>query len=605
MLQIYIYGPTEEGFIDLDPDAVLQMESLAEAFDEELGTGDFSLPIDIPWTDNNRKKFGFAERIQNFSVKNNYFKCVVYNNYFPELPNAKITMLDKSGTFAFTKGKFSASVSGSKGLFGSLIKNKKLKDLQLGGAITWQGQESRKFAEDLMKGLYPQYPQIAFAPVAIENFIDKDRADYTSEFLALDTVNTIIDDSINWTFERPSSTNPAQIAIGQERMDYQTVPFFKIKFVLKKIFEEHGYIVSGDFLDGTDFDDLVMFNNYGIENYAINYTANLFADLNTSINPSNHVPDILIKEFLNGLFSLFNIFPTFPGVDEVKLVYRKNHIKKRSILSLNKICSNKFTSTLNDAGNEKGYKLNYVWDSADQYYSDRVKDLKDKTLVATVATRGLLDTLNTGRQLTTNDIANVQADNLYYVVADATSNPIKWDVYAEKLNEYISGSGTRQVDCNISTLCTWVEFDNTAALSYKKNYVGTRQPGSYQNKKNVRVTNPFSLKVFYIKPQVNPATGNVIPMSFNNNRNYLNNIIVPYSLSWHGTDGLAINFHKDWEELRDRMEIIKTSITADQKVLTEMANHNCYEINNILFIPYRTERSIPMKAGMEISLVPL
>lgn len=603
------------------------METLAEAFDEDLGVGDFSYPIDVPWTDNNKKIFGFAERIQNFSGMqpkasfaitingstsfiNNFWKCIVYNSYFPVLVSAKITMLEKIGAFTYTQGKFSASIAGSKGIFGSLVKNKKMTALKLGGNITWAGYESRKFAEDLMKGVYPEYAdRIAFTPVAIENFIDTARPDFTTEFLAKDVVNNIIDTAAgadSWTFERPDTNHPLQIAVGPEHADYQTVPFLKLKYVLRQIFEEHGFSVSGDLIDDSGFDDLLLFNNYGIENYTIDFTTANFKDLNNFINPANHVPNILIIDFLKGLFSLFNVFPTFPGVNQVKLVYRKTHINKKNILSLNNIVSNQFDSTPQDAGSAGGYKLNYVWDSADQFYSDRVKVLTDKTLVATVATRGSLNTLDIGRQLTINDIAYVQADNLYYVPADATTNPVViWDTYAEKLNEYIIGAGTRQVDCNISTLCTYVEFNTVTGLWEKRNYVGTRQPGSYQNKKNVRVVNDFGLRIFYGKKRVDISTGTNLPTSFNHNRDDQNNIIEKYSLSWDGENGLAENFHIDWQELQDRMEIVKTFIAVDTKVIADMASHNVYEINNVLFILNLTERIIPLNGGMEIWLVPL
>jgi len=602
MLQIYIFGPTEEGYLDIEQNTVLHLESLAEAWDEDLSTGEFSLPADFPWTDNNRRLLGFAERLENFTKAALSWRCIVFYKGFPELPVAKLTILEKSGNFSYRRGKFSASISGSKGLFGNAIKNKRLRSLHLGGKISWYRMESRKFAEDLMKGSYPQFNYISFAPVAFENFFVKDRPDYTNEFLAKDTVNTVVITGAganDWKFGRPKSTAPSMDTIPRdpEHKDYRTIPFLNLKWLVAKVFEEAGYTVSGAVFDNTDFDDLFVFNNYAIEVYSLN----IASDYNNAILPQNHVPDLTVKEFLKGIYDAFNVYPTFPEINKVKLVSRQSNFTNKKILNLNDVISGEFTSTAQEFENANGYKLNYVWDSNDSYYSDRVKDISSKTLVATVAKFTNLATLNIARQLTTDDIAFVEADNLYYNVADGTTSPIKWDVYSERLNEYVQGNGERSVDCNISTLCTYVEFNTLTGLYEKRNYVGCRQAGSYYNNKGVRVLNPFGLRIFYIKKQ--SINGALVPVSFNHNRNKNNDIIEPYSLAWQGVDGLA-TLHKAWQDMREHMEVVKTKATVDQRILTNLQQHNIYEKDNVQYLPYKIERSIPGKE-IELQLVPL
>lgn len=167
MLQIYISGPLESGFLDIDPGTVLSMESVADIFDEDLSTGEFSLPGKAPWTGNNKKLLGFAERFQNLVTPVRDFKCAVFDSGYPELPAGKFSIIGKTGNFSYTKGSFDFTITGTKGLFGSQIKNKKVNDLQLGGKITWADIDSRHFAEAFMKGSYQQYNYLAFVPVAI------------------------------------------------------------------------------------------------------------------------------------------------------------------------------------------------------------------------------------------------------------------------------------------------------------------------------------------------------------------------------------------------------------------------------------------------------
>jgi hypothetical protein len=608
MLQIFVFGDTEEGFLDIDPGTTLDMESLSDAFDEDLSTGEYSIPIDIPWTDKNRRLFGFAERLENFRVKPKSFKIAVYDDGWAELPSGMLTILEKSGLLSYKRGKFSATVSGNKGLYGRQIKGKKLTDLQLCGKISWATDESREFAEKHMKGLTPQYDYLAFAPVAIEQFFDTDRLDYNNEFLAKDTVNTVIvtGAGINdWTFGRPLSSSPGTPTDDStpEHQDYRTIPFLRLKFVLRKVFEEFGFTVSGDFINDSAFDDLFLFNNYGIENYALyNFASTAYSDYNRSIYPSNHVPKIAIVDFLKGVFSLFNLYPIFYPNNEVRLTYRYNNLRNRRVVSLNKYCTGEFGSVNNNTSDESGYKLNYVWDSNDGYGGDRIKDLKDKTLCATVQTSAELAMLSIGRPLTTEDIAYVEAENMYYNVADATGSPILWDAWAERLHEYVSGKGDRSVDCEISTLCTYVEFNPTTQLYEKRNYVGCNQKGSYITAKNTTVLNEFGLRLFYIQKQV--VGGVNIPVSFNHNRNAANVKTVPYSLAWQGKDGLAENFHKEWQDMKERGEIVKTKLhSVDKKLLGELRDNNCYEIDNVLYIPYQRSPSIPMRNVMEVEFM--
>jgi hypothetical protein len=602
MLSIYIYGPKQNGWLNIAKDTVLDMEEFAEAFDEELNIGTYSLPGECPWTDDNRQLLGYSERLENFNTSNRRFKCDVYDGGFPEMQGAQFTILEKKGKLSYTSGSFTFSISGSKGLFGSAIKGKKLADLSLGGPIIWAGYDSRGWATQQVRGAFPQYDYFSFAPVAIENFINKDRPDFDNEFLAKDTVNNVMvtgSGPNDWEFGRPQAAAPTVPAVSgtAEYLDFRTVPFFKTKFILKKIFEENGFAVSGAIVDGNDFDHLYDFNNYAIEYYIISS----HVDINRGINPKNHMPDILIKDWLQGIFSLLNIYPSFANPGEVKLLFRDSIFTAKKIYSITNICSPDFSSTIAQEDTKGGYKLNYSWDSNDAYYSERVKEITGKTLVATVATRAALDTLSIFRALTTDDVAYVEADNMYYAVANATGSPILWDAFSEELPSYVFGGEERSVDIGVSTLCTYVEFDVAQALFLKRNKLGTRQPGSYRNNRGAIVLNAFAQRVFYINRRY-LGTGVLQPVSYNHNRDAANTIIEPYSLAFKGVYGLAQNFHARWQAAKENMEIVKSSIMANTAVITQLKACNTIEMNNILLLPYKIEKTIPLQPNVQISM---
>jgi hypothetical protein len=602
MLQIYVHGEMESGFLELFPGTVLDMEELTDIFDEDITTGEFSLPLSFPWTEKNRRLLKFAERIENFSSRKNYWEIDAYDDGYPELIRGKLTLLEKSGSFNYTRGSFEASISGNKGLFGSTIKNKKLRDLVLGGIINWTVLDSRVFASYVMKGLFPQYNYIGFAPVAIENFFDKGK-NYNDEFLVKDTVNYIVpypggDDS--WEFARPSSADETVItAPGQpEYIDFRTIPFFNFTYVLKKAFEEIGYSVSGEILDSPTFKDLHIFNTTAIEFYS----AVAYMDYTRRITPADHIPDMLLSDFFRAVFSFFNIYPVFDKT-HVYLKYRKKIFTDRVILNITKRCNPNFSSTYKEATDDTGYSLEYTWDEKDDYRSDRIKDISTKTLVATVSTLPNLGTLDIGRPFTTDDIVYVEAENMYYNVANAAVIPILWDAWSEGMDSYKKGNGGRSVPLGLGTLCTYVEFIEADALYLRRNRVGCRQIGSYFTNKYVKVRNEFSLRLFYISKQM--VDGRNIPVSFNNNTAPAGNEIAPFSLALDGPKGMAKNFHENWQDLQEVNDIVKVTVEADKKFMAELSQANTIEIDNVLFIPQKIESQLPLQGTIDMEIIPL
>lgn len=246
------------------------------------------------------------------------------------------------------------------------------------------------------------------------------------------------------------------------------------------------------------------------------------------------------------------------------------------------------------------------FDSGDNFPSDRIKEITGKTFVATVTKKSALATLTIGRPFTTDDIVYVEAENLYYVVADATSSPILWDIFSEKLTDYVKGAGERNISTKVSTLCSYVTFDNTDNVFVKSNdAVGCRQLGSYINYKGVTVKNPFGLRLFYISVTNFDGTGLLTPCSYNHNRNWFTNArLQEYTLSWHGPDGLA-TLHNKWQDLREKTDVLKTNIQVNQKILNELATHNMWQINGVVFVPYYNAKTLPLRDAMEIRIIAL
>lgn len=598
MLQIYLINQTESGFLDLAPDAQLSIESLADAFDDDLTFGEFSLPLDLPFTSKNRRLLGFADRLKNNNPTQNYWVVNVYDDGFPELVNAKMTLLQKSGNFNFPDGKFSVTISGTKGLFGSLILNKKLADIDFGTDISFAETSSRDFATNVMKGVYPGYSHISFCPVAIEGYFDENRPDYINEFLTADTVNGIVvtgSGTDDWEFGRWVSAGTSAASGTSEYIDYRTVPFINFKWLVQKVFASFGFTVSGAFLDNAVFQNLFFFNTWSIDNLS----ATLHTDSNRTISLRNHVPDMLVLDFLKGIFSFFKVYPTFQA-GSVNLSYKNDLLTRSTPIAFTKNIGAEYESSLQE-NIADGYTLKYTWDSADQYYSDRVKDLTTLTNVGSVNTKADLDTLDIGRAFTIYDYALVKSENLFYRVSDATAIPVTWDCYAENLDSYIKDGGERNPELNMSTLCQYAMLNSTTVLYERQNYVGTRQPGCYINNVGVRVINPFGLRLFYIKKIT--IDGVKFPVSYNHNTQPDATQVETYSLALNA--GFAENFHTAWENLMTNLETVKFSLAGNRRYINDFNNAGLLEINSVHFLTNKVERAIPAESSMDVYLSPI
>ena len=111
MLKVFVYGDKYQGFLDLPADTFLDMEISSEMFDEELKLGEISLPLPVPWTDPNKKIFGFIEMLNTVPAKEkNFWRCDVFNDDIPEILDGKITLLQSDGDFNYQSGLYSFTI---------------------------------------------------------------------------------------------------------------------------------------------------------------------------------------------------------------------------------------------------------------------------------------------------------------------------------------------------------------------------------------------------------------------------------------------------------------------------------------------------------------
>lgn len=626
MLQIYIYTDSGGGFLDLPVDAVMQTEETTPLFDEDLSAGDLSLPGTADWTEQNKILLNYANVLNNGNPANRSFICDVYDSGIPEYQGVKFQIIEQDNYWNYKHGSFSYNITGQRGLFGDHILNKKMTSLLLGGVITFAVSptfyNSRDFATAVMQGLLPQYHYISFAPLAFEGFFDANHKDYNNEFLAQGTVNTVVIQSNNtWLFGRPSINDPQVPATSNETefKDHRTIPFFKLVFVLSQIFEEHGFSVSGSIFTDIAFMRLYLFNNYALETYISWFILNYqnHSDFNTTITPGNHMPNMLIADWLKSFCATFNCYFKPSGIKSFEIIFREKRLKDKSYADITPFIIQTYKNRYSEEAG-KGFELEYSPDG-DSYWSSRFINEEDYNLIGTVNKTNQLGTLDNTPGINTTCIAYVESENLYYQVIDASVNPKKWNVIGERMRKYVTNTnddGQTAITLAAAPLAQYLEEDPNTQLLIRRPYLGVGMQGSYFGKSNWVKNQNFGLRFFYIAMETAESAPVQVPVSYNWYKHPSGIVREPMMLTldgetalWFGDRfiaGMYSNYFKQWLALKDKAHILTAFVRLDQQLKQLLNNNERVLIENIFFYLSKKLIDLPVAENpqAEIELVP-
>ena len=606
MLGIKLYNAKNETFfLQLLPDTKLSIQETLAAFDTQLENGVLSLPLEAPFTEGNRLFLGFAENLNTTNAFiPDYWRCDVYTSGVPYILDAKFKILNHKGRFDFKQGSFSCYITGIKGLFGSLIKNKKLSDLKYGGKITWDAsRDSREYAIDVMKGNEPNtFEKLKFAPVAIEDFIDTERSDYMNEFVDSDIVNNTVINTIygnGWTFGRTDASNVTQVVSkgNASYEDYRSVPFLNFFFVLRQVFIEHGFKPMGTFFDYPDYDKVHIFNTRALERY--DYPG--VYDVNTEINAWQHVPNMLVADFLVAVQNTFNLRIVFKSNRDVHLNFNNDLLQQ----NVRKNYTPKVQSVYDDAQRhemyENGFKLQWNWDNNDSYASDKVKDMKDVNVLAEVELFSDISALPfTGITLDDTHFVFVIAENYYYNYNTSSSS---WIAMFEQQEDYKNGKEGVSYSPQLSPMCAYYTDTGTGFI-LRQNIVATHQHGNYWNNAKKLVENDFGLRLFYIDGFT--TTDYIdLPRSFCHNKDTNGVQLVKTSISWKAQDGLYNAHWKDWLTMLKNSWIVKARFLLNMTDIFSQSETDAINLFSNNYLVRQMNLTLPLTDTTELELVKL
>lgn len=605
MISIKVYNSFGKfAYLDLLPNTQLSIQEKMAAFDPKLESGMFSLPIEIPWTSHNRSWLGYVENLHsNTAASPEYWRCDIEDKMIPFVQNAKLKLIESAGNLNLKEGKYNFMITGVKGLFGSLIKNKNLRDLDLGGIISWDiGKDSREFAMDVMTGLRPEvFEKLKFAPVAIFDYIDNSRKDFNTEFLNNDIVNNVIIDASytnGWLFGRNNPLlSPPEVAKGDEGYDnYRTIPFLRLTYVLRAIFLEHGFNVTGNFFSFPSIDKVHIYNTVAIDRFDYPFTD----DYNTQLTPSRHLPDMLIADFLTAICNAFNLRIVFSMNQTVSINFNQQLLSSNRIKDFSSKAHSVYNGHKRHPIYENGYKIAFKFDSADSFASDKVKDIRKIEVIAEVDLRADIAGLSFSFPLDEKHYILVRNENYFYNYNPSTS---EWIPMLENLDAIRVGKEEVSFEAELAPLCSWY-LDNGSGTLQRQNIVAAHQNGNYYNDGKIFVENEFGLRLFFID-QFTTGAYTDLPYTFIHDTMPDGSKLAEFSLALLGQKGLFNNCFKKWIAMLQNSFLIKMNFALDLLDILTIAESDIVQVNGLHFLIENLQYNLPVEESTEIDLINL
>ena len=413
---IYVYGEA----LDMLPNAAINVESASPIFENEILRGEYSYPFTIPLTNRNRTLLGYMEEVHSITETK---KIPVQYERLGATVSAMLYIDEVDFDFNTNTGTANCSLVGIEGYFYALIQSKKLENLHFGGSFPVPTYATRltvnhsnlvRYASDIANGTITGMPFI-FPMIKWDNF-------------GLDGLDFVpINGFINYYSQHPANTGSSvpqyEFAAAGNGLA-RTIPMFYVSWVIKRIFLEVGFTVTGDLFNDTTFNALYVVNNFAINKWYINNTLSILAHIDkcTEINPANHMPDMLVTEFLNAICQLCNVQFIATGLTTFNMVRKKAIVNNGTVTEIDKIkISSLVAKKITDVvAAQNG--INLAYKGGDTIYSTFTQGSNYTITKGTVADYSALSDITP----LNGDVYYVTADTQYYQYNLAN---LQWQTY--------------------------------------------------------------------------------------------------------------------------------------------------------------------------------
>lgn len=505
--------------MDLGTTASINLDEESPVFERDSIPGGFSFPFSVPATPRNRRILKFPDKVSVPQSGSAEFPFQLFSS----------GRLVNSGTLSVTETglDYRCHLTIGSGDFASRIGDKSLRGLDLGGERHFQLKPEYTFPED----------DFALFPVYNPAFMDGTRfeSSWAGNKWRLNSYE-------NGSF------------YTSELATFGISPFPYLGYVLRSIFEQHGFMVTENvFTSDPELKSLVLYSARDIirpeavttwreitfqtvhgmmtrEVPITQYQRNL-----DQFYLSDSLPDVPIREFLISLRNMFNVAFIIRG-DSVSIIKRQELIQGLPVEDLT-------TKAVGDPAvilvkSADGIKLEWSHDEEDQNFGEGYQSIDDKKDLVGDPVPDMDTLLALIPEI--NEIRLVESYDTWYQYAekenpDTGESEYLWQAFSNNLQNLTIGNGGEVFSGKISTLLM-------VKLQREMGGPMIRIPWTVQKSNSAfrPEQDPFTARLLFYRGMQIDSLGGSYPMGSSDNLDFNGNPIpgANLCLRWQGVSGL-------------------------------------------------------------------
>jgi hypothetical protein len=561
--------------VDLNEDSSINITEESPVFEKDSIPGGFSFPFELPASPRNNRILSHPGRIQS-AVQGGF------NLPFQLYLDGRLIGTGTATIQKATSLSYSAFLQVGTGDFAGKTAGKKLSDVDFGGERNWEFKPEYTYPED----------DFALFPIYNENFMD----------------DTQYKDAWKTNGYRLNSHEQGSWFTGVNSI-MAISPFPYLGYVVNRIFNHFGFVLKENILTtDPDLKQLIIYNNHDSANIVSvtrPVTKTIFGKRNdgawgyiqrtvivTTItrefntwNLKDFLPDILIKDFILAIRTLFNLAITIDNQGFASIVKLQDLVTSGKSFPLGPKAMGKPLVTISE--NTAGVKLHWEHEQNDLLFSEGFKNIYEdpKLLRAPVETIDELALISA----IINEIRLVTSYGLYYQYSGEEVDGVteySWKVFSNDFQDFVIGDKPEEYSALASTL---------PMIHYQRSIGGPiiRCPQAAQLSSSIiRTTSlPCSLRFLFYRGMVEDSTGTPYPYGSSDAYDSAGELLPDASLSlkWQGETGLYNQLWKDYLTWWKKRKVVTWTITDP----SQLDFFTVYEIDNNHYI--LKNRSISLK----------
>jgi len=461
--------------VPVPPDLTINREFETTLLNREPAVSDFTLPIDLPLTDQLKQMLDMPHNLATPIVNREYEVELIIDGIYVNKVTLKVLRTKLKQQVC------QVSIIGNYGSFAKVVGDKKVNELSLGGTrslgsvpppatinffndqgygftgnLYYEGTGAGDYIRDINKGTIAS--DFLF-PTTVDEKINLDYGHVTLK--DDETVRSIINgyDYLNDAMVDPIlhylNSVYSNTTFSSER--HYWVPMFRLSYILRQCFEELGFTVAGTTLAA--FDNVLLYNTYSINKVAFDYNhlsvAGVLKISNavSAVVPQNHVPRWKIIDFISEVSKNYNLQYNISYTDKTVEIKKLGDFSTAAKKDLSLIAFPEPEINYEKAEFQNGYKFSYEWDAEDGASGEDIKeDVTTYNFKGSVSDVSLLSTLAAPVAF---DIAFVKNLNCFYQFGGQD-----WFFYSQNLDKYKTSDKDQLQEITTRVVPTGLKYIN-------------------------------------------------------------------------------------------------------------------------------------------------